>query len=113
MDFLLPMALLRSLVALSSASNLSLSSPLPAMSASAGRNGDSLLPETGGGGGESKVGRKLSESSLRKEHWEKGEKGSVTGSSGDASEMEIAGTGERARRMADVEEDERMESEGG
>ena len=45
------------------------------------------------------MGRKLSESSLRKEHSEKGEKGSGAGSSGEASEMEISGTGERASML--------------
>ena len=98
--FLLPKAAFLSREALRRASNLSLSSPLPVTGASFGRRGESCLGETAlGGGGESSVGRKLSESSLRKEHSEKGEKGSGAGSSGEASEMEISGTGERASML--------------
>lgn len=60
------------------------------------------------GGGESRVARQLSSDSLS-EGWslqkpgEKGEKGSCAGSSGDAREMEISGTGEMARGMVESE----------
>ncbi len=98
-DLLVPNAAFLSRWACSIASNLSLSRPLPVMGASLGRRGDSCFGVIASAGGESRVGRKLSESSLRKVHWWKGENGSGTNSSGEAREMEISGTGERASML--------------
>ena len=103
-SFLPPKAAFLSLEAFSNCSNLVRSMPLPRTGASAGRRGESCFGTRGDvvGGGDSSMGRKVSMSrpsgvdGMLKPLAEKGEKGSGTGSSGGASEMEISGTGERA-----------------